>query len=154
MANHDAMRVALELRDTLREQGEYTQSEYRERLVVALQSFRQTVYEDAVDGIAAKVDRLATRGARPGAPGQQEMFDLCGDYALGDDHRIAKRYALFRHIVTHLDLVDRNAAAVAAAAKRERDEFDRLRPYLERGNTKAQAVAAWQADHPRSGGNT
>lgn len=148
MANEGALRIALELRETLREQGEYRQSEYRERLGVALYGLRNALYEDSVDGIAEKVDRQATRGRRPSAPGQLEMFDLCGDYALGDDRRIAKRHALYHHVTAHLEIVEANERRVAQAARREREEFDRLRSYLERGMTKAQAVDAWQADNP------
>jgi hypothetical protein len=81
-------------------------------------------------------------------------FNLGGDYALDRQRRIARRAAKLEHAEEALAYIQTPDGASwwgddwEAAAGYMREELDQLRPYWGDGRTKAQAVAAYRADHP------
>lgn len=93
---------------------------------------------------AQRVDEESIR-ERP-SHAQGELFNLDGDYALGDNKRIAKAAAQVDHMRRTLAIDDANLEAVRDANTRKHEEFARLLPYYDAnpGITKAQAVAMYQ----------
>ena len=83
---------------------------------------------------------------------RSEQASMFGDgdqvLALASTERRRRGSCRRKELVQHLTHVQANASKVAAAAAREQEEFELLDPYLLRGLTHAEAVAAYAADHP------
>jgi hypothetical protein len=142
-----ALCIARELREEFRGSGEFTQECYLAELAVKLKDFKKKAFDGFVQHIGQIVDRQS-HSAESRPDGQLYLFDVEGEYKLGDSRRIAKRLARIDHADAAMALDDRNAAAVLMANARKREELTRLRPYWSNGKTKEQAVEAYFEANP------
>lgn len=95
-----------------------------------LDSCRDEVMLEAVRGGVRKVDRTRTR------LGERTLFDTSDQVvALGENRRRRRGSMVLADVQVHLGLVDTNAAAVAAAQRREHEWADRLVPLMADGTT-------------------
>lgn len=141
----EALRIARALREKFRNGGEFTTTEYRESLALELEDLRDDAFDSFVDSISEKVDR--EEGSLGRDTNQRSLFDMDGEYRLGDTRRIAKRLAHIEHADAAMAIKQRNAAAVMESLARDLEELGRLRPYWGPGVTKEQAIAAYKSDH-------
>lgn len=109
-----------------------------------LDHLREALLAEAVHRVVKSIDQERRR-----TPEQGEMFgDSEQVLALNAGDRRRRGSCTRPDLVAHLGHVEANAVKVAVAAERERREFELLDPYLLRGLTHAEAVAAYAADHP------
>jgi hypothetical protein len=139
-----AFRIARTLRERFRAGGEFDHGSYVAALEPALREFEAEAFRGFVLHVAEHIDKDATRERTP--EGQGELFDLEGEYKLGDSRRVAKAMATVEHADKAMSLDDANLEQVVAANLRKRKELFLLRPFWNHpGVTKAEAVTAYNA---------
>jgi hypothetical protein len=141
-----ALSAARKLRKELQDTGDlFDVREYRARLKLVLAPFQPEAFDGYVDSVADHMDR-ENLGWRPVLE-QGELFDLSGEYALGDGKRVAKQFARIDHAMESLKIDDKNLKKVRKINTRKHEEFKRLQPYWTDGVTKEEAVARYREAH-------
>lgn len=137
---------ALKLRKEMQDTGKtFRQDEFTEELAGRCKDLTESLYALAVQAIAKEVDDDSAGRVKRGQPEQRELFELEGEYKLGNQERIAKRASLVSHMDQALLLSESNLEAVRESHDRKRMERKMLGPYWFGNRTKAQAVEAFMA---------
>lgn len=141
----EALRKAHKLREEFRKRGEFKQQDFRRALSRRLKSCKEAAYEALVDLVAEQLDKEPIDKE----PRQGLLFDMEGEYKLGEGRRIAKRLAQYNHAQDALKLDDANVKNVLEANKWKHEEMERLRPFWLPGMTKQEAVGAYREANPQ-----
>lgn len=143
MSRPELLRRARALRQEMRETGcLFTQCQFSEQLAQRCQDLLESAYEGFIAWGADRVDKESTQ---PVAANQPDLFDMGGDYKLGDGGRVGKSYATLDHMEAAMLIDDENLRNVQAVNARKHEELDRLRPYFATPQTrKADAVEAYR----------
>lgn len=150
MSRHVAMQRARHVREQMRADAiqsghEFTQADFRARVLDACADLAATALEGLAFGVAEAVDREAVR-SEPHA--QTTLWDLSGDYALGDGRRFPRAGAFVEHMEESLRIDGLNLERLQQASTRKHQEYERLLPYWGPGVSKQQAVAAYLLANP------
>lgn len=147
MSEVELLARARRVRQRYRDGGQaYTTEQVFEATLTECSELAETALRAAVRGACKQVDKDATRPTRKS--GQRELFDLDGDYALGESERVGRAHAKLEQILRALALSDDNLRNVQEANEAFHREIDLLMPYLERGMSKREAAESWLADNP------
>jgi hypothetical protein len=73
--------------------------------------------------------------------------ELGGCYDLGNDWRIGDQVARLEDVERALRVLAEDRRVTPAMMRRRQEELALLRPYLEKGMTVPEAVAAYRRDH-------
>jgi hypothetical protein len=143
-----ARKVAFQVREEFEAAGvEYTQEQEFARIKERTRHLAASAHDGMVRAAWEAVEDANRRRDQEEVI-QRVLFRMEGSYALGDNRRIAKRYAHLDHYQQHLAIHDATTQAQIEANMREHDEAERLIPYWKPGMTKEEAVEAYVADHP------
>jgi hypothetical protein len=108
--------------------------------------------EVALEAMVVKAVKEADKRARKDRDAKQMTFAWAveGIFALGENARVAKRFATLYHIQVVKQLKADNLLAVQSAYIAFLELVDKLMPYLSKaGCTMQQAVAQYEAEHPQ-----
>lgn len=148
-AKREALKRARELRIEFQDKGEeFTQGEFLEALISISQDIVSGLALEGLKAIAQKVDDESSNPRKTDDSQERKLFDLEGEYRLGETVRIAKRYARIEHAERALEIKEENLRKVEAAYIRDREELELLRPYWLNGITQEEAKSAYEEDHP------
>jgi hypothetical protein len=145
----EAKKRARILREEFRQRGDvYDQRDFEEALYDRLADLAEGSMAALVKKIAADVDREACQDRGPFLDGVDWGSEMEGDFALGDNKRVAKRSARKEHYIMHIELDDRNMRNVMRANLHKHDVLEKLEPFWGPDMTMEQAIAGYRRANP------
>lgn len=153
-AQQQIRKLAVELYEQALEDGEdFDLADLVERLIADL----MTRYTADDRSVVRELIEITARDAVKYVDGERTkpteqptlLDDLDRSIPVGPSTRRVRRHMKAAHWAIHLAYVNANAARVNAAAAKENRWYAELASYLASGMDTEQAVAAWQADHPK-----